>query len=495
MVEAMVAGMVLAVAAFGVAQALEFGLNQTGIARQRTAAAALANQQMELARALNYDNVFIKSTDSTGAPISITHDSDPDNPDYWIEAGVQDPPKYDPDGSGPLGYEPMLLEPSEPSLIHYQASKVVGGTTFTVYTYVTWVDSPTDGLGVNDVGHDWNKDGIIDDPNGEDQKRVTVVVTWPNVYGTAVHDLKISSLFSIDSVPYLGSTSAVNQAPSVDCPQSSTYGLTASFTVSANDVDGSVVRYDWDFGDGTTVTDGGAAQTHAYASPGTYSVTNTVFDDKGSTASNVTSGCQSVTVTDPSPTPGGEIPSCSISIANGATYATSTQVTLYLSSTDPDGTVTSMQFSSPTSTNFGAALSYTTNTLYTLPSGDGVKTVYAKFIDNDGNSSAPCSDTITLDTTLPGTPSGFEVKREGAKALLSWAGSATLPPPNGDLAGYQIWRRATTSSTWVQVSCTYTGTTSCTDSTIDNPPTDYEYYVVAIDLAGNLSAQSSHVTV
>ena len=53
MVEAMVAGMILAIGAFAVAQSLQFGLKSTGMARQRAAAETFANQQMEQARTLN----------------------------------------------------------------------------------------------------------------------------------------------------------------------------------------------------------------------------------------------------------------------------------------------------------------------------------------------------------------------------------------------------------------------------------------------------------
>ncbi len=41
---------------------------------------------------------------------------------------------------------------------------------------------------------------------------------------------------------------------------------------------------------------------------------------------------------------------------------------------------------------------------YTLPTGDGVKTVYARFRDRAGNVSTPISQTITLDTTAPAAP-------------------------------------------------------------------------------------------
>jgi PKD repeat protein len=42
-----------------------------------------------------------------------------------------------------------------------------------------------------------------------------------------------------------------------------------------------VRRYDWDFGDGTTLVDGGPTPSHTYRAPGTYQVRVTVTDGEG----------------------------------------------------------------------------------------------------------------------------------------------------------------------------------------------------------------------
>ena len=82
-----------------------------------------------------------------------------------------------------------------------------------------------------------------------------------------------------------------NQAPvadfSVTC-QSLTCELDAS---ASSDVDGSIVSYGWDFGDGT----GGVGRTveHTYESEGDYLVTLTVTDDRG--ASSQATGTASAT--------------------------------------------------------------------------------------------------------------------------------------------------------------------------------------------------------
>ncbi len=60
-------------------------------------------------------------------------------------------------------------------------------------------------------------------------------------------------------------------------------GNPAAFNAtSSSDSDGgTVVRFDWDFGDGTTLPDGGPTPTHVYANAGNYEVALTVTDDEG----------------------------------------------------------------------------------------------------------------------------------------------------------------------------------------------------------------------
>ena len=48
------------------------------------------------------------------------------------------------------------------------------------------------------------------------------------------------------------------------------------------DLDGSIVSYSWDFGDGNTAT--GVIVDHAYSEDGNYTVTLTVTDDDGASA-------------------------------------------------------------------------------------------------------------------------------------------------------------------------------------------------------------------
>ena len=61
-------------------------------------------------------------------------------------------------------------------------------------------------------------------------------------------------------------------------------GLAVSFDAGASrDSDGTLARYDWDFGDGTTQTlfAGAPTTSHTYSAPGTYTATLTVTDHEG----------------------------------------------------------------------------------------------------------------------------------------------------------------------------------------------------------------------
>ena len=80
-----------------------------------------------------------------------------------------------------------------------------------------------------------------------------------------------------------------NQPPVADAngPYSGTVNIPLTFDGSAsNDPDGTIVSYDWNFGDGNTGT--GVAPTHTYTVDGTFNVSLTVTDDANSTGTSTT---------------------------------------------------------------------------------------------------------------------------------------------------------------------------------------------------------------
>ncbi len=92
-------------------------------------------------------------------------------------------------------------------------------------------------------------------------------------------------------------------------------------------------------------------------------------------------------------------PTGSITINSGALYTNITSVTLNLSASDPSG-VSHMCVSNTASC--AAWESFISSKSWTLPLGDGLKTVYVWYQDSFGNADiVPYSDSITLDTTVP----------------------------------------------------------------------------------------------
>lgn len=83
-----------------------------------------------------------------------------------------------------------------------------------------------------------------------------------------------------------GGTGLPNQPPIADfvAPATGVAGQAINFDASAStDIDGTIVNYAWNFGDGTSATDKTASKT--YSQPGSYTVTLTVTDNRDAQAS------------------------------------------------------------------------------------------------------------------------------------------------------------------------------------------------------------------
>lgn len=59
---------------------------------------------------------------------------------------------------------------------------------------------------------------------------------------------------------------------------------------ASSDRDGTVARYDWDFGDGTSLRDSGPRPSHVYRQPGTYRVSLVVTDNEGCSTTLIYTG-------------------------------------------------------------------------------------------------------------------------------------------------------------------------------------------------------------
>ena len=72
-------------------------------------------------------------------------------------------------------------------------------------------------------------------------------------------------------------------------------GLTVRFDASASAaVNGTIARFDWAFGDGSVLADGGPSPSHAYATEGDYDATVTLTDNEGCSTAPTYTGMSSI---------------------------------------------------------------------------------------------------------------------------------------------------------------------------------------------------------
>ncbi|WP_449407513.1 PKD domain-containing protein [Microbacterium maritypicum] len=169
------------------------------------------------------------------------------------------------------------------------------------------------------------------------------------VYGKALTAAQVSEHYQ------LGAFGSVNQAPTAAFSSIPT-DLAVAFDASTSaDSDGSIASYAWDFGDGTTSTDGPTA-AHTYTTGGTYQVKLTVKDDRGATDSLT----QAVTVRAANVLP------------TAAFDATTTHMNVAVdasASADTDGTIATYSWSfgdGAVATGKTASHAYTTPGTYTV---------------------------------------------------------------------------------------------------------------------------------
>ena len=102
---------------------------------------------------------------------------------------------------------------------------------------------------------------------------------------------KASPRLDLDSA--LGVVVSPNQPPvaSFAAATPGVAGTPIVFDASgAADPDGTIARYDWDFGDGTALLDGGPNPQHTYTGPGAYTVVLVVTDNEGASTTTIFTG-------------------------------------------------------------------------------------------------------------------------------------------------------------------------------------------------------------
>jgi PKD repeat protein len=152
-----------------------------------------------------------------------------------------------------------------------------------------------------------------------------------------------------------------------------TSALTANFTDTSTDSDGTIASRSWNFGDGTTSTATNPSKT--YAAAGTYTVTLTVTDNVGASSSK----SSAVTVVVPNVPP----------VANFTSSVSDLTVNFTDTSTDSDGTIASRSW------NFGDGTNSTVANPIKTYSVSGTYTVTLTVTDNSGATNAK-SATVTV---------------------------------------------------------------------------------------------------
>ncbi|MCB1890552.1 MAG: PKD domain-containing protein [Rhodocyclaceae bacterium] len=264
----------------------------------------------------------------------------------------------------------------------------------------------------------------------------------------------------------------------------------------SSDVDGSIVSYAWDFGDGTSGS--GANPFHTYASVGTFVATLTVTDNSGDQSSDsvsiVVDGHSARSLLTQITMSSGKqrgtpIVEGTVQVTNGVGEPLATAIVTG-HWTLPDGSrVSRSQYAD----RRGNA------TFSTAQIGDGT---YVLTIDNATYSGAifdpqgsETEDSLVIgnggvpDTTPPATPTGLVATAGDGSVSLDWADNG-----EADLAGYHVERSLDPAGPFTRLTSGSGVTPSqYVDTGLPNGVTIY-YRVIAVDTSSNLSQATAVVS-
>jgi PKD repeat protein len=202
-------------------------------------------------------------------------------------------------------------------------------------------------------------------------------------------------------------TGTGNIPPTADFTFTTT-DLTADFTDASTDSDGTVVGWDWDFGDGNTST--AQNPSHTYAAGGTYNVTLTVTDNDAGTDSV----SKPVTVTAPNVPPTADFTFTTNCLTADFTDA----------STDSDGTVVGWDW------DFGDGNTSTSQSPSHTYAADGTYTVTLTVTDDDAATDSISKDVTVADcgadTITVTAPNGGEQWQDSTTQTITWTSTGTI---------------------------------------------------------------------
>ncbi|RRS35282.1 MAG: hypothetical protein NV67_11010 [Gammaproteobacteria bacterium (ex Lamellibrachia satsuma)] len=241
-------------------------LPNTGGAGRGTDAGDVNNDgNMDIARARYSDGYVYLYMGDGDSNFVTSHIADPGTDPYGAVLG-----DFDNDGLDDL----IAVEGGSGNPYFFKSN---GDATFQPGVYVASLDTNNHSAYADyDFNHDGNLDIVVVDYTGNSVwyypgngdatfgVRVSIGNTGGITLGVAAPAGRVSGQpFALTTL----SSADINEGESVD------FDATGSYD------EGSIVSYDWDFGDGTT--DSGANVTHTFASEGEYTVILTVTDDSG----------------------------------------------------------------------------------------------------------------------------------------------------------------------------------------------------------------------
>ncbi|HNV86832.1 MAG TPA: interleukin-like EMT inducer domain-containing protein [Candidatus Omnitrophota bacterium] len=172
------------------------------------------------------------------------------------------------------------------------------------------------------------------------------------------------------------------------------------------------------------------------------------------------------------------VPAGGIQINGGAQYSNKASVMLTLTATDAGSGIDKMSFSTD-GTTWTTPEAYATTKAFTLPSGDGSKTVYVKYYDKSGKVSVNYSKAIILDSVAP----AGSLKINSGGAYTNSAGVALTLTGTDATSGVEKMSFSTDGTTWTTPEA-YATTKAFTLSSGDGTKT---VSVKLYDKAGNVS--------
>lgn len=218
-----------------------------------------------------------------------------------------------------------------------------------------------------------------------------------------------------------------NYIPQGNIKSSATSGvapLAVNFDAGASsDLDGTIVSYDWDFGDGEIGT--GSLIDHTFVSSGIYTVTLKVTDDVGAFSSTT------ATITVSAPTAAANQPPKAVITATPMQSGSSSIAFDAYSSSDSDGTIVSYAW------NFGDGETATGDYVEHTYQSAGDYTVVLTVVDDAGASSQDSMTISVVDQPSTNTPPVAVISASLAPRLLHFAWDY---PGSPDLAGFRFYQ-------------------------------------------------------